>query len=439
MSEDRAISGHSCGRFVATLVLAVAAGACNEKKPSPNATAQPSPNASLLPAPLASAPEPPGAVTHQPMIGIPADSAGRLIVREPEPPPPEPVPSDRALPNDNLTVKDSAGYTIEGAFHWADLPPPLSVPELSAAAVREAAAQTELNVTVDLASTGRMRLAFDSATFPLPANAELRAHSAYYGHVLVWPDGSAYRVLPPGSLRAMFAERRADVSPLLRAKVTPGDNGTLLDHKTQRTTLETSLGTLVLEQAIVPGSAGGALLCRFLVELVGADPSTEACRAERVPLSAHYRWAPSGSFSFVATSIVERKELPIGYVYVPPAGATFSQGQLPPSTSGVFLNRDTLTKFRTHGVRVAPPSARAPGEGITAVNHTTTLQYVLLDGVPIAWVRPRSQQYVIGPPSGRYSVAWRDFFGTALTAPTPTELPALVQLGLEDGDGGTGR
>jgi hypothetical protein len=428
------------GRWALALALTVATG-CSEKKPSPSTTtAQPSPNASLLPAPLASAPETPGAAaTHQPMIGIPADSAGRLIVREPEPPPPEPAPSDHALPGDTLTAKDSAGYTLEGAFHWADLPPPLSVPELSSAAIREATAQTELNVTVDLGNVARMRLAFDSATFPLPANAELRAHLAYYGHVLVWPDGSAYRVLSPGSLRAMFAERRADVSPLLRAKVTPGDNGSLLDHKTQRTTLETSLGSLVLEQAVVPGNAGGALLCRFLVELVGADPSTEVCRTERVPLAAHYRWASSGSFSFVATSFVERKELPIGYLYVPPAGATFSPGQLPPTTSGVFLNRDTLTKFRTHAVHVAPPSARAPGEGVTAVNHTNTLQYLLLDGVPIAWVRPRSQQYVIGPPTGRYSVAWRDFFGTSITPSVPTELPALVQLGSEDADGGAAR
>lgn len=408
--------------------------ACSEKKPAPNASSEPSPNASLLPAPLASASDlavaAPARSAGAP-IGIPADSAGRLIVREPEPPPPEPAPSDRPLPQDALTTKDSAGYTLQAAFRWADVPPAPSIPELAPAAVRDALSKTDLRVTIDLLSLGRMRFAFESATFPLPPHTELRAKTSYYGHALVWPTGSTYRVLAPGSLRAMFAERRADVAPLLRAKVTPGDTGTLLDHKTQRTTVETSLGALTLEQTTVPGSGtGGQLLCRLLVELVGAEPTTEACRAERVPLSAHYKWSSSGSLAFVATSFAERKELPLGYMYVPPAGASFAAGELPPPTSGVFLSREDLAKFRTRAVHGSKASPRAPGEGITAANETTLLQYLLLDGVPVAWVRPKAEQYVIGPPSGKFSVSWRDFFGTSITAPAMVELPAFVQVGV---------
>jgi hypothetical protein len=70
---------------------------------------------------------------------------------------------------------------------------------------------------------------------------------------------------------------------------------------------------------------------------------------------------------------------------------------------------------------------------------TSVLQYVLLDGVPIAWVASKSEQYVIGPPSGRYSIAWRDFFGTSPTPATPTELPARVQVGVDDVDAGARR
>ncbi len=425
-------------RFVICIV-ATTLLSCSDRKPTPNATSQPSPNAAILPAPLSSASD---LATATPahsagMIGIAADSAGRLIIREPEPPPPEPASPERALPADALTSKDGAGYTLEGAFRWADLPAPAQAPEVVAAALRDAASKTELKIAVDLGSIGRMRLSFESPAFPLPAHAEIRAHTSYYGHVLVWPNGSAYRVLAPGSLRAMFAERRADVSPLLRATVTPGESGSLLEHKTQKTNIETSLGTLSLEQTTVPGSGGGGpLFCRLLVELIGAEPTTEACRADRIPLAARYKWAAGGTISFSATTLSDRKDIPLGYLDVPPAGATFTPGELPPPSSGVFLDREDLARFRNRVVRVGAPSPHAPGEGIIGKNDTTLLEYLLIDGVPVAWVRPNTQQYVIGPVAGRYSIGWRDFFGTKITRPSIVELPALVHVGHEPGDGG---
>lgn len=423
----------------ATLAACCAAIACSEKKSSPKAGAQASPNASILPAPLASAGElgpapPPGSAPRE---GIPADSAGRLIVREPEPPPPESIAIARALPEDTITAKDGVGYTIEGAFHWVDVAGPPSVPEASAAAIKEAQQKTDLAVTVDLGNLGRMRFAFVAPSFPLPAHSELRARSSYYGHVLVWPNGNAYRTLAPGSLRAMLAERRADVAPLMRAKMTAAGLGNLLGHKTIRTDIETSVGTLSLEQASVPGSgSGGELFCRLLVEIVGAEPTTEACRAERIPLSAQYKWSANGKLSFSATSLIERKDIPFGYLNVPPSGAAFTPGELPPSASGVFLAREDLAKFRTRAVRTGPPGPRAPGEGILAENLTNTLAYVLVDGVPVAWVRPKEQQYVIGPPAGHYTIAFRDFFGTETPPATPMDLPAFVRYGREQ-DGGS--
>jgi hypothetical protein len=418
---------------------ALLAVACSDKNKSVAPSTRPSPNASILPAPLASAGE--LALTSQPnkaeREGIPADSAGRLMVREPEPPPPEAAPPDHPLPEDALSSKDGVGYTLVGVFRWADVPPPAPVPEAVPAAIKESAQKTELAVTVDLASVGRLRFALESPAFPLPAHTELRARTSYYGHVLVWPSGTAYRVLTAGSLRAMFAERRADVAPLMRAKATASGSGNLLGHKTSRTDLETRLGTVSLEQTTLPGSGlGGALLCRLLAELAGAEPTTDACRVDRIPLGAQYRWASGGSLSFVATSFAERKDLPVGYLYVPPAGAAFSPGELPPSASGVFLTQADLAKWRSRAVRGATPGPRAPGEGIVGENHTKILQYLLLDGVPVAWVRPKEQQYVIGPAAGRYTVSWRDFFGAAVSPPAQVELPAFVRIGTPDGDAG---
>jgi hypothetical protein len=420
------------------LAACCAALACSEKKSSPKAGAQASPNASILPAPLASAaelgaPAPAGSALRE---GIPADSAGRLIVREPEPPPPETIAIAHKLAEDTISAKDGVGYSLEGAFHWTDVPAPPAVPEVAPNAVKEAQQKTDLTVTVDVGNVGRMRFTFVAPSFPLPSHTELRARTSYYGHVLVWPNGNAYRTLAPGSLRAMLAERRADVAPLMRAKLTAAGIGNLLGHKTIRTDVETSVGTLTLEQASVPGSgSGGELFCRLLVEIVGAEPTTEACRSERIPVSAQYKWSGGGKISFSATSLTERKDIPYGYLNVPPSGAAFTPGELPPSASGVFVSREDLVKFRTRAVRAGTPASRAPGEGIMAENLTNTLAYLLIDGVPVAWVRPKEQQYVIGPQAGRYTIAFRDFLGTETPPGTPTDLPAFVRYGAPS-DGG---
>jgi hypothetical protein len=55
--------------------------------------------------------------------------------------------------------------------------------------------------------------------------------------------------------------------------------------------------------------------------------------------------------------------------------------------------------------------------------------------VPIAWVRPRSEQYVIGPIAGRYVVSWRDFLGAEVEAAQTITVPARLTLGAEK-DGG---
>jgi hypothetical protein len=69
------------------------------------------------------------------------------------------------------------------------------------------------------------------------------------------------------------------------------------------------------------------------------------------------------------------------------------------------------------------------------VNRTDSVRYLLLDGVPIAWVRPRSEQYVIGPIAGRYSVSFRDFLATSVEPAKTIALPAKVTVGA-DTDGG---
>ena len=395
----------------------------------------------LLPAPLASTSEPTGAApVHSggAPLGIPADSAGRLVVREPDPLPPEPVATDHATARRHAHVEGRHGLHGRGRVSLGRRPAAASRSPNSLHAA-DSRRRDQDGADRHRGSRGggphaaRVRLRRRSRCRHIRSSARDRD---YYGHVLVWPNGATYRVLAPGSLRAMFAERRADVSPLLRAKVTPGGAGTLLDHKTLRNERRDEP-----RRALARASHGSRkrrrrrALLPIARRLVGAEPSTEACHADKIPLAARYKWATSGSISFVATSFVEKKDLPLGYLFVPPAGASFSPGELPPPTSGIFLNREDLSKFRSRAVHVAT-SPHAPGEGVTADNQTTELQYLLIDSVPVAWVRPKSTQYVIGPPPGHYSIAWRDFFGTAITPAVPTDLPALVRVGHADVDAG---
>ena len=415
---------------VATPLLALSLLACTERRAAPNATTEPSPNASILPAPLASAPDLAGAA-GQGGAAASAESASHATAGDPEPPP-EPAPADRPLPPDDSGARDTGGYTLEGAFRWADVPQlPPDVPALS----RDLVAGLELRVVVDLSSAGRMRFSLESAAFPLPVHSELRARTNYFGHVLVWPHEQAYRVLPAGSLRALFAERRADVAPLLRAVLRPGASGSLLGHRTVQTELETSLGVLVLEQATIPAATSGELLCRLLVELIGAEPTNDACRPERVPLSAQYRWAGGGSITFVATALADRKDSPGSSLAVPPDGARWSAGELPAS-SGALVTTEELSRLKVRPVRAAVPSAKVT-EGVTFSNETNLLEYLFLDGVPVTWLLPRSREHLAGPPAGRYQVAFRDFFGNAVTAPSTVELPAFVRVGTPEPDAGT--
>ncbi len=410
------------------------------QKDTPN---EPSPNASILPAPLAS-----GAELIQKAralgldggrVGIPADSAGRLILPDAGPPPPRAFRGDDPLSRDTLTQRDGIGVTLQASWKWSDLPAPASVPELDKDGEKRATEKTALTVTIDLALAGRMRLAFTSVAFPLPENSEIRARRDHYGNILVWPNGQAYRVLEPGALRATFAERRADVVPLVAGKLKRRGKGKLLGFDTNKVELTSPTGKLQLEQARVVGTgSGGELLCRLLVELVAIQPSSPACEPEMVPMAANFIWPDGGQIGFEVSSLTRRQDLPIGEIFVPPVGAMFKPGELPPQPSGVFLSKRDLAGLRTHPVKNAHPAKGAPGEGIMAENHTDTLRYVLLDGIPVAWVRPRSQQYIVGAPDGRYSFGWRDFLGAEVERPRTVDLPASVELGGQE-DAGASR
>lgn len=418
--------------FAVGMAAALLGSACSDPGgPAPDAGADasiPSPLATEPPEPLVDA----GAPTDGGVIGIPADPSGRLLLPDGGAPPPEPMRSDSALPPEAPGSKDLAGVSLDSLFRWRDVPPPPKAPEVSAEGIREAVKLTTLALRVHAIDGGRLRIELDSRALPLPGRAELRARSDRWGHLLLWPNSTEYRVIPAGALRTLLGERRVDVTPLVPGKVKPEGEGRRLGVAVRKIDLSAPLGTLRMELGkVAEAGEGGALLCRAFVELLGVDPKSTACQTGEIPLFAAWSWQEGGGISWEATSLAKRTDLMPGDFVVPPAGAQFAPAGLPIAPGGVFLSREELAAFRSGPVNNLPAQndPGVPGEGFMAVNQTDMLLYLLVDGVPVALVPPLSERYVIGPQRGRYLVQWRTFLGEKVMPPALVEMPARIATG----------
>jgi hypothetical protein len=435
-------------RAAALLLALAAAPACEPlKPPARTSDAGASPNASILPAPLATeAPELPeaGVLTagDAALQGIAADSAGRLILPDAGPPPPEPLRPELPLPAESPTSREVGGVSLDAVFRWRDVPAPPKAPEVSAEGIREAQKLTALTWKIDLSETGRMRIEFTSRALPLPTHAEIRARADRYGNLVLWPNATAYRVIAPGALRTLIGERRIDVTPLAVGTAKLQGEGKRLGIPIRKIELGSPLSTIKLELAKVPEAGdGGALLCRALVEIGGIDPKAPTCQPGEVPLLATYTWQDGGGITLEVTTLTRRADLATNSLLTPPPGANYTPAGLPTVPYGIFLSKDELAAIRSAPLQLPPSTdATVPGEGFTAVNQTDMLTYLLVDGIPVIAVPAVSERYVIGPPRGRYVVAWRTFLGEKIEPPRTVDFPARLvhssSLGASVSDGG---
>jgi hypothetical protein len=399
---------------------ALGASGCEQRKseaPGVPSASEPSPNASVLPAPLAAGPSKPGA--RDAGHALPDSSSDAAA---PEPP--------RALREDDVLSPESElraapGLLLEARFRWLDPPPPRS-PEGNNDALAKARDKTAFELSIELSSLGRMRLSFGSRAFPFPSGTELRARDERYGHILVWPDGAAYTPLPPGTLRAALAEARVDVTPLSEPSTVLAGSGNLLGIATQKQRLETGIGRLELEQAVTPAAgSAGMLLCRTLVELLAVAPESSACRPEWVPLRAEYTWASGARFELEVTKLTKRPELAIEDLAVPPSGASTRRGDLPGPPFLALIEERELGDLHSRALPAPEkPDPNAPKLGLIFQNRGDVPRYLLVDGVPVVWLRADAEWLVSGLKTGRYTLQARDFFGADTTPPKVVELPA---------------
>jgi hypothetical protein len=363
--------------------------ACKQPQ-DPGQDAQASPQASAEPAPIA---------TPAIASGGSAPDSG---------PPPSPLRADVPLEGE-LSGKDTPGYTLAVVIRMPDAPAVATTPGVAAQVIDSIRRQNEPRFTIDLTSA-HMRMQIASAGFVVPENSEVRSRADRYGHVLVSADGTNYRTLAPGSLRALFQERRIDVSPLSPADVVAGPEGTRrLSYRTRKVDVSNRAGRVSLEIAKLPElGEGGGLLVRALLDLVNAAPSTQVVGPDEVPLHAELHWPLRGALFFDVTAIIKRTDFTPQQFSVPPRDASYMRGPLPPMPSELHVQPKDLSSMHTGPADIGMPRAAASGT-LLLVNTHDTPRFAWVDGAPIAWVAPEAQ-LEIGPlPRGRYQVEWRTF------------------------------
>jgi len=353
------------------------------------------------------------------------------------PPPPTPLATNRALDPEPMNDRELAGLRLNAHWRWQELPDPADSPHLSTAGLAAMKKAAVMQWLIELTSSGRLRVVFETAVFPLKQGTELRKKVSKYGTLALWPQRLTYRVLPAGTVRTSLDERRVDVTPLAYSIGKELGVGKRLGMPTRKLELTSLLGGVVLELARVPEAGRGAVThCRLLVEVAAIHPSTPVCKTGELVLAAEYSWVDGGGISFELSSLTKHQDLPATAFAIPPTSGRQVFSALPVSRDGSLFEAPQLATLRTEAA--AAPEAKtplpsAPKEGLVANNRSDWLLYLLLDGVPIAVVPPWSEQAVRGPLPGRYSVQWRDFLGELIAPAQQLQLPARIDYGQVDG------
>lgn len=410
---------------VATRALAF--GACALVACHSNATdgpsARESPQASAEPTPLS--------------FGLPTAPSAAPASSAPAPPLLPSLRGDERLESDSLG-KEPIGYTLSAALRLADVPGPLRAPEVHGAGVEAARKATELRLAIDLLPT-RMRVALGGKGFILPPETEIRARADRFGHVVVWPSSASYRPLAPGALRALLGERRYDVAPITRADITPRDDtGRRIGIYVRRADVTTRAAKATFEIGKLEGVGdGGVLLCRMLLDLISAPPTTPICGADEVPARVEIRWTGHGALTFELTGVLKKTDIATASLLVPPPTTAFAPAPLAVSGVAPLLTPQELGALRTGPVDLAVPAGQSPptgaGDELAIVNATMQLRVLFVDGVAAAWAAPGARGNVTGLHRGRYTVQWRTFLGDAVEPAAVVVVPGSAQLGVPDG------
>lgn len=292
---------------------------------------EPSPNASLLPVPLT------GASRSD------RDEEGTAPI------PSTPLVGDRELPLDrvsSLAGAPSTGVSFSLRFSSSSWARAVRLPQGASRGLDLSLAFEVLSFSNGLE---RLRVTFPEGGWLLPEGTELRARSDKLGHVLVWPDGRSYRVVPVGALLTLLLERRIDIMP--RFAVPGSDGGAVRLAGARKGDFETPVGVLRLEPraSVHAGEPSGELVCRFMAELVRARVS-ELCVKAPLPGSGSLRLAQGSTLPLFIENFTARSDLVEKRMLVPPELPIWKPGEYPPGGLGPLESDDENALMRELGL-----------------------------------------------------------------------------------------
>ncbi|MGZ3419133.1 MAG: hypothetical protein ACXVEE_14775 [Polyangiales bacterium] len=284
---------------------------------------------------------------------------------------------------------------------------------------------------------GRFRARAGRRAFALADGWELRADRRHGGMLVVLGgEPISYRVVQAGATRALFSERRLDVSPLGPARIAEEAPGSHLARSTTRTSITTTYGTLLLDQIAAPtaplrpvvstkdakaetgelSEAGfdgaGVPLCRLLLELVAADRALGGvpCADGLVPVRAEIAWSAGGGVVIEATSLREgtlsRAELAF-----PPSGARLSTAALGEVQDDPF-GGDALLAIRSKGEAGA----------LELSNKSPQPRIATIDGIPVVTIPPGGDRKITLR-TGKYVLEWRSPLGERAERTVEIDVP----------------
>lgn len=404
MGTFRWVEARVVGSGWLSMVLSIGLLGC---EPAPTqATASsgsPSPNASLEPPALASAALPSiPSVAASERDAEPGGDAAMSQESGAGVSPPTVLEAFAPMEPDSLLPRDSAGATLDMQFRWPQTRRDGKVDKPAHA----------FSATVDLSSAGRARMWLSSRDFVLSKDSEIRGRWDRYGFLFVWPQGTRYRPILPGVTRALFVERRWDVSPLSSGIESQEGTGNRLGFDTEIVVVSGPFGACRLEQASIVGlETAGEVLCRLLLDLLGIRPTTAACSRRQVPLHASYSWTGGGSLEVEVGNFRRRTDIPLEHLAVPPVEAIFNPHQQPPHSEGVLVKGDSKR------------------ETLVAINHTRMIQYLMVGTKPWALLNPKQEIHIEGLPAGKHEITWRSFLGIDSKKAASISVPGEVAVG----------
>jgi hypothetical protein len=250
---------------------------------------------------------------------------------------------------------------------------------------------------------------------------------------VVWPGALTYRPLAPGALRALLGERRFDVAPVTPAEIVAKDDlGKRIGIRTRKVEVATRAAKATFEIGRLPDlGEGGILLCRVLLDLMNASPSSAVCGDGELPVRAELRWTAHGSIGFELTGVLKKVDMPTASLFVPPTNAVFAASPLTAAGVQTTLSAAELAAFRTGPVDV--PTGPHPSDGgLIVSNPTEQLRVLQLDGIPVAWAAPGARDVIQGLHRGRYVAQWRTFLGENIDPPVTQSVPGTTPQGAPD-------